>query len=236
MFGPIKRAINGRINRNKWTDADEYQRARWAYEGEGVASTKAAWLLGFGFVAMTGFAGFVVYDRHELATLGDLKFLMMETNRTTGDIVNVSITDGKLMLDETKRRQFVRYWLGLWRSVPVDAVAYNTNYLTAQVYMSDQVYERIDGHMNAYPIKAFIDNGNARVIRNVNVTPTGNGVRYRLDWDEAVYRDSRLISDIRQTADLDLEQYTPKTDQEAEMNLFGFVIKGFYWTPPPGVS
>src|SRR5688572_9423802 len=110
----IKRTLNKLVNRNKWTDADEYQKARWAYEGQGVASTKAAWVLGAGFTAMTVFAGVVVYDRHELASLGDLKFVQMETNRTTGDIVSVSITDGKLMVDETKRRQFIRYWVSLW--------------------------------------------------------------------------------------------------------------------------
>ena len=41
---------------------------------------------------------------------------------------------------------------------------------------------------------------------------------------------------IQQTADLDLEQHTPRTDQEAEANMFGFVVRGFYWTPPPGLA
>jgi type IV secretory pathway TrbF-like protein len=236
MAGRIKRAFNKLFNRNKWQDADEYQRARWAYEGEGVASTKAAWILGAGFVAMTVFAGYVVHDRHELATLGDLKFVQMETNRTTGDVVSVSITDGKLMIDETKRRQFIRYWISLWRAVPTDPVVYNQNYLTAQVYMNDLVYERIDGHLNAYPVRQLIDGGFARIVRNVRVTPNGNGVRYRVDWNEALYRDSQLVSETQQTADLDLEQFTPRTDQEAEINMFGFIVNGFYWTPPPGLA
>ena len=232
----IKNVFNSVFNRNKWADADEYQRARWAYEGQGVASTKAAWFLGAGLLGALGFAGVVVYDRHELATLGDLKFLHYETNRTTGDIVSVSITDGKLQTTETMRRQFVRYWVSLWRAVPLDPVVYNANYRMAQVYMTDQVFNRIDGHLTTYPIKQMIDGGYARTVRNVRVTPTGNGVRYRVDWDEAVYRDSQLISDTPQTADLDLEQFTPKSDEEAEANMFGFVVKGFYWSPPPGLG
>lgn len=230
------RWIKSKVSRNVWQDADEYQRARWAYEGEGVGATKAAWVLGVGLLGSLGFAGTVVYDRHELATLGDLKFLHYETNRTTGDLVSVSITDGKLETTETMRRQFVRYWVNLWRAVPMDQVVYNQNYLTAQVYMTDQVFNRIDGHLNNYPVKRFIDSGFARTVRNVQVTPTGNGMRYRVDWSEAVYRNSALVSDTQQTADLDLEQFTPRTDKEAEANVFGFVVKGFYWTPPPGLD
>lgn len=236
MTGFLGRMLKKVRNSNKWEDADEYQRARWAYEGQGVASTKAAWFLGVSLLGALGYAGVVVYDRHELATLGELKFIQFETNRTTGDIVSVSATDGKLMLDETKRRQFIRYWLSLWRGVPADAVAYGQNYNVAQVYMSDEVYNRIDQHLNNNPVKKFIDDGHARVPRNIQVTPTGNGVRYRVDWIEAVYRNSQLVSETAQTADLDLEQFTPKTDEEAEMNMFGFVIRGFYWSPPPGLS
>lgn len=236
MTEPIRRLFRRIFARNRWQDADEYQRARWAYEGQGAAATRAAWVLGAALLASLGFAGAVVYDRHELATLGDLKFVQFETNRTTGDIVSVSITDGKLMLGETRRRQFVRYWIGLWRAVPSDPVVYHQNYLSAQVYMSDAVYQRIDGHLSAHPIKEFIASGHARIVRNVKVTPAGNGVRYRVDWSEALYRDSQFVSEIQQTADLDLEQHTPRTDQEAEANMFGFVVRGFYWTPPPGLA
>lgn len=238
MMDKIKRTLSKWANRNQWKDDDEYQRARWAYQGQGVGATKAAWMLGAGFLAVTAYSGFIVYDRHELATLGDLKFVVMETNRTTGEIVTVSITDGKLALDETKRRQFIRYWIGLWRSVGTDPVEYNTDYITAQVYMSDDVYTRIDAHLNNYPVKQFIEGQMARVVRNVKVTPTGNGLRYRVDWTEVVYRQGhpQPVSETQQTADLDLEQFTPKTDEEAEANMFGFMIKGFYWSPPPGVA
>ena len=236
MAGRIKGAFNAIFNRNKWQDADEYQRARWAYEGQGVGATKAAWMLGVGFVAALGFAGMQTYDKHLLASLGDLKFLHYETNRTTGDLVSVSITDGKLETTETMRRQFIRYWVGLWRAVPTDAVVYNSNYLTAQVYMTDQVFSRIDGHLTQYPMKQFIEAGFARTVRNVTVTPAGNGARYRVDWSEAVYRDSMLVSETQQTADLDLEQFTPRTDKEAEANMFGFIVRGFYWSPPPGLA
>jgi type IV secretory pathway TrbF-like protein len=223
------------IRRNRWKEDDEYKRARWAYEGQGAAATRAAWFLGIGLVAMTGFAAVQTRDKHLLASLGDLKFVTVETNRQTGDVVSVSITDGKLMVDETRRRQFVRYWITLWRAVPADAVVYNANYLSAQVYMADQVYGRIAEYMSANPVDRFIRSGHARMVRNVQVTPNGNGTRYRVDWIEAVFRNSQLVGQVPMTADIDLEQHTPRTEAEAEANVFGFVIKGFYWTPPPGV-
>jgi hypothetical protein len=111
-------SLRSLFQRNKWRDADEYQRARWAYEGQGVASTKAAWVLGGCLVATTLFAAVAVRDRHELASTHERNTLVVETNRTSGDIVSVSSATGTLVLDETKRRQFARYWLGLWRTVP----------------------------------------------------------------------------------------------------------------------
>jgi type IV secretory pathway TrbF-like protein len=222
------------FRRNRWKDDDEYKRARWAYEGQGTAATKAALFLGISLVAMTGFAAVQTYDKHLLASLGDLKFVNIETNRQTGDVVSVGITDGKLLLDETKRRQFIRWWITLWRAVPADAVAYNSNYLTAQVYMTDQVFSRVSEYMSANPVDQFIKSGQARMIRNVQVTPTGSGTRYRVDWIETVFRNSKVVGQVPMTADVDLEQHTPRTQAEAEVNIFGFVIKGFYWTPPPG--
>lgn len=221
------------FRRNRWKDDDEYKRARWAYEGQGASATKAAWFLGVGLVAMTGFATMQTIDKHELASLGNLKFVNIETNRQTGDVVSVGITDGKLMLDETKRRQFIRWWITLWRAVPADAVAFNQNYLTSQVYMTDQVYNRVSEYMQTNPVDQFIKSGHARMIRNVQVTPGGNGTRYRVDWIETVFRNSQVIRQVPMTADVDLEQHTPRTEAEAEVNIFGFVIKGFYWTPQP---
>lgn len=222
------------IKSNRWKDDNEYKRARWAYEGQGASSTKAAWFLGAALLAMTGIAVSLKYDNHQLASLGDLKFAMVETSRTTGDVVSVSITDGKLATSETRRRQFLRYWIGLWRAVPSDPVAYNASYQTAQVYMGDQVYGRVSEYMTANPADQFIKGGNARMIRVTGVTPSGNDVRYRLDWIEYVYRNSQLVSQTQMTADVDLEEHTPSTEEEAEANIFGFVIKGFYWAPPPG--
>ena len=49
-----------------------------------------------------------------------------------------------------------------------------------------------------------------------------------------MYRNSQLVGEVKQTADIDLEQHAPTNEVEADQNLFGFVIKGFYWTPPPG--
>src|SRR3954466_11516443 len=105
------------IRRNRWKEDNEYKRARWAYEGQGAAATKAAWFLGIGLVAMTGFAAVQTYDKRVLASLGDLKFVTVETNRQTGDVVSVSITDGTLMVDETRRRQFLPYWITRRRAV-----------------------------------------------------------------------------------------------------------------------
>lgn len=221
------------IKSNRWKDDDEYKRARWAYEGQGTAATKAAWFLGVGLIAMTGIAISLKHDNTQLASLGDLKFVGIETNRTTGEVVTVSSFDGKLVVDETKRRQFIRYWIGLWRAVPADAVVYNANYQNAQVYMADAVFDRVNDYMTVNPIDQFIKSGNARMIRVENVTPSGNGVRYRVDWVESVYQKSVLVSQVKMTADLDLEQHTPKTDIEAEANIFGLVVKGFYWTPAP---
>ncbi|UEM24307.1 type IV secretion system protein (plasmid) [Skermanella mucosa] len=222
------------FRRSKWKEEDEYKRARWAYEGQGAAATKAAWFLGFGLIAMTGFAALQTWDKHLLASLGDLKFATIETSRTTGDVVSVSITDGELVVDETKRRQFLKWWIPLWRSVPADAVAYNHNYLTSQIYMSEPVYHRVAEYMAANPVDQFIRAGNARMVRVQNVTPTGTGTRYRVDWIESVYRHSQLVAQVPMTADIDLEQHTPRTEAEAEANIFGFVIEGFYWTPSPG--
>jgi type IV secretory pathway TrbF-like protein len=221
------------LRRNKWRDTDPYQRARWAYEGQGAAATRVSLFLGVGFIAALSYAGVAVYDRHELATLGDLKFVAFETNRTTGDFVTVSPIDGKLMVDETKRRQFVRYWISLWRAVPADAVVYNANYLLSQAYMSAAVNSRIAGYMTENPVDKFIQSGRARMVRNVQVTPNGNGTRYRVDWVEFVFQNTRLIAQTPMTADIDLEQHTPRTDAEAEGNMFGLMIKGFYWAPPP---
>lgn len=233
----FKRLLNGIRPRPRWTDADEYQRARWAYEGQGVASTKAAWVLGGCLVAVTVYAGIVTRDRDELATLHRRETLVVETNRTTGDIVSVSKTTGTLVLDETKRRQFARYWLGLWRTVPTDPVAFGRNYRLAQVYMATPVLSRVEGHLTAHPVKDFIKQGHARMVDAVTVTPTGiDGVRYRLDWVERVYRGSQLVSTTEQTADIDLRQHTPRDDEEAEFNMFGLVVEGFYWTPPPGMA
>src|SRR3954469_19420955 len=86
---------------NRWKDADEYKRARWAYEGQAASATKSAWFLGIGLLAMTGFAAMQTLDKHELATMGTLKWAVIETNRTTGDTVSVSLTDGKLLTTET---------------------------------------------------------------------------------------------------------------------------------------
>ena len=221
------------IKSNRWKDDDEYKRARWAYEGQGASATKAAWFLGVALLAMTGYAATQRYDSHVLSTLGNLKWGIVETNRTTGDVVSVSITDGKLMVDETKRRQFIKWWIALWRAVPADAVVYNSNYLSAQVYMADPVYSRVSEYMSANPVDKFIQSGSARMVHIKNVTPAGNGVRYRVDWVEAVYQTSVLVSQVEMTADLDLEQHTPLTDVEAEANIFGLIVKGFYWTPAP---
>lgn len=221
------------IQRNRWKDDDEYKRARWAYEGQGASATKAAWFLGIGLLAMTGIAVSLKHDNTQLASLGDLKFVGIETNRTTGDVVSVSSFDGKLVVPETQKRQFIRYWIGLWRTVPADAVIYNANYLTAQVYMADPVYSRVSEYMTANPVDQFMKAGNARMIRVENVTPSGNGMRYRVDWIESVYRNSQLVSQTPMTADIDLEQHTPRTAEEAESNIFGMIVKGFYWTPPP---
>lgn len=222
------------INRGRWKEDDEYKKARWAYEGQGAGATKAAWFLGAGLIAVTVFAGIQTYDKHQLAKLDDLQFVAIESNRTTGEVVSVSKVTGELMADETKRRQFVRWWVELWRNVPADAVAYNRSYLAAQVYMADPVYHSVAAYMNENPVNSFIRSGHARMARVTNVTPAGNGTRYRVDWVESVYRNSQLVSQTPMTADLDLEQHTPRTDAEAEANLFGFVVKGFYWTPPPG--
>ena len=103
--------------------------------------------------------------------------------------------------------------------------------------MADRVLSRIDGHLTAHPVKDFVKAGNARMVDNVTVTPTGiDGVRYRLDWVERVYRGSQLVSTTGQTADIDLRQHTPRDDEEAEFNMFGMVVEGFYWTPPPGTA
>lgn len=218
---------------NRWKDADEYKRARWAYEGQGSSATKSSWFLGAGLIAMTTFAAVQTYDKHQLASLGNLKFVAIESNRTTGDVVSITATDGKLMVDETKRRQFIRWWLGMWRTVPADAVAYNMNYTTAQAYMSDQVAGRITEYMATNPVDQFLKGGNARMIRVTGVTPSGNGTRYRVDWLEQVFKNSQVVSSVAMTADLDLEQFTPRNDVEAEGNMFGLVVRGFYWTPPP---
>ena len=236
MSNWFTRTLRGFSKTAKWQDADEYQKARWAYEGQGAAATKSARYLGIGLIAALVYGGVVIHDRHELATLGDLKFVQMETNRTTGDIVNVSITDGKLMLDETKRRQFIRYWIQQWREVPADLAAYNRAYVGSQAYMSDVVYNRIDGHIQNHPVKDYIERGYGRIVKVKSVTPNGNGIRYRVDWDEAIYRNSVYETTISQTADLDLEQHSPRTDEEAEYNMFGLVVKGFYWSPSVGVD
>lgn len=219
------------LGKTKWKNADEYQKARWAYEGQGAAATRGAWFLGIGLVAVTAFAGLMVRDNHLLASLGDLKFVQFETNRTTGDVVSVSMADGKLMVDETKRRQFVRYWINLWRAIPADPVVYANSYVASQAYMSDEVYNRIAQHMVQNPVDKFIQSGNSVMVRNVQVTPSGNGKRYRVDWEEYVFRNSQLVQRIPQTADIDLEQHTPRTDAEADGNMFGLMIKGFYWAP-----
>lgn len=224
------------IRSNRWKDDDEYKKARWAYEGQGASATKAAWFLGVALIAMTGIAVSLKHDNAQLASLGEMKFVAMETNRTTGDLVSISMTDGKLMVDETKRRQFLRYWVTLWRAVPADAVAYNQNYVAAQAYMSDAVFNAVSEHMTANPADKFIKGGYARMVRNIQVTPEGNGVRFRVDWIESTYRNSQLVSNQPMTANVDLEQHTPKTDAEAEGNLFGLVIRGFYWTPPPNTQ
>lgn len=228
-------SLRSLFRRNRWKDADEYQRARWAYEGQGVASTKAAWILGGALVASLAYGAWATASVRALATKMDLDFVVMETNRTTGDVVTIERTTGTLVLDETKRRQFARYWLGLWRTVPTDPVAFNRNYRLAQVYMAAPVLSRVDGHMTTHPAKDFIKGGYARMVDGVTVTPTGiDGVRYRVDWVERVYRQSQLVSTTPQTADVDLRQYTPRDAEEAEFNMFGMVVEGFYWTPPPG--
>lgn len=224
------------IRSNRWKDDDEYKRARWAYEGQGASATKAAWFLGAALIAMTVYAGMQRFDVHSLASLGEMKFVAMETNRTTGDLVSISMTDGKLMVSDTKRRQFLKYWITLWRAVPADQVAYNQNYLASQAYMAEPVYNAIAEHMAENPADKFIKGGYARMVRDVQATPSGNGVRYRLDWVESTYRNSQLVNSIRMTADVDLDQHTPKNDAEAEGNLFGLVIKGFYWTAPPNTQ
>lgn len=221
---------------NRWKDADEYQRARWAYEGEGWKATKASWFLGIGLIAMTTVAVVQTIDKHELASLGNLKWAVLETNRTTGDTVSVSITDGKLATDETRKRQFIKYWVSLWRAVPSDEVAYNRSYATAQVYMNDTVYGSVQQYMADHPADKFIKAGRARMVQVKNVTPSGDGVRYTIDWEEHTFQNSKLVSSIPMTANIDLKEYTPQTDVEAEANMFGFVINGWYWAPPAGAS
>lgn len=224
------------IRGNSWKDADEYKRARWAYEGQGWSATKAAWALGAGLVAMTGFAAIQKIDNHHWETMGNLRWVILETNRTTGDTVSVSMTDGVLAASETRKRQFIRYWLELWRAVPADEVAYNKSYATAQVYMNDTVFAAVDQHVLAHPVPAFIKSGGARMVQIKNVTPSGDGVRYTIDWEEHTFKNSKLASSIPMTANIDLLEYTPKDAAEAEVNMFGFLIKGFYWAPPPNAG
>jgi type IV secretory pathway TrbF-like protein len=220
---------------NRWKDADEYKKARWAYEGQAASATKSSWFLGAALIAMTAFAGIQTLDKHELATMGNLKWAVIETNRTTGDTVSVSITDGKLLTTETAKRQFIRFWLERWREVPSDQVAYNKNYATAQFYVSDDVMGAMTAYMETNPIGPFIKSGKARTVQILNVTPNGDGVRYTVDWVEKVYQNSKLVSSTPLTANVDLETATPKTAAEAEGNVFGFLIRGFYWAPPPGI-
>lgn len=233
MIKFIRRIAGKVLPRGKWKEPDEYQRARWAYEGQGASSTRAAWFLGAGFLAMTVYAGVQRYDNHQLATLGDLKFVQFETNRTTGEVVTVSPITGTLMLDETKRRQFVRYWITLWRTVPSDLIAYNNNFMTADAYGSDVVSERMGDHLAKNPVDKFITERKTSRVSNVDVTPIGNGMNYRLDWIETIYQDARPIQQVAMTANIEIGQHIPRTDAEAEGNLFGLVVKGFYWTPPP---
>lgn len=223
------------FRRDKWKEDDEYKRARWAYEGQGTGTTKAAWLLGAGFLAMTAFAAVQTYDKHQLATLGDLKFALIESCR--GEIANATVTNGTLQTTPTMKRQFIGWWLEQWRPVPTDAVAYNTSYLRAQVYMSDPVYAAINSYMEANPIDKFIRAGVARtIVGKVQVTPRDStGTSFRADWTEAVWRNSQLVAKVPMTADVELEQHMPKTEAEADQNMFGFVIRNFYWSPPPGI-
>jgi type IV secretory pathway TrbF-like protein len=233
MFKFLGRIAGKFVARGKWKEADEYDRARWAYEGQGASATRAAWFLGAGFLAMTIYAGLQRYDNHQLATLGELKFVQFETNRTTGEVVTVSPIDGKLMVDETKRRQFIRYWITLWRTIPSDLILYNNNFLTADAYGADIVSEVMNNHLARNPVEKFLSEGKVSRVGNVDVTPIGNGLNYRLDWIETIYQDARPIKQIPMTANIEIGQHVPRTDAEAEGNMFGLVVKGFYWTPPP---
>ena len=224
------------IRGNRWKDADEYKRARWAYEGQGWSATKASWILGGGFAAMTVFAVVTKMDNYHWESMGNLRWVVLETNRTTGDTVSVSLTDGTLAASETRKRQFIRHWVKLWRAVPADEIAYDGNYREAQGYMTDTVYGEIDQYVQSKQTLAFIKSGGARTIDIKNVTPSGDGVRYTIDWTEHTFKNSKLVSSIPLTANIDLLEHTPKDAAEAEVNMFGFMIKGFYWAPPPNAG
>ena len=58
-FNATRHGVLSRYTVLPWEDADEYQRARWAYEGQGASATKAAWVLGAGLLGALGFAAVV---------------------------------------------------------------------------------------------------------------------------------------------------------------------------------
>lgn len=220
-------------NKNSWKDQDEYAKARHAYEGQGVAATKAARYLGIGLVVMSGIAAVQTIDKHDLANLGNLKMVVLETNRTTGDAVSINMVSGELMLDDTKKRMFLKDWIRMWRTVPNDEPAFSQGYLQAQVYMDDAVGAAVGEIVQRQQIPQFIRSGGSRMVTVSNVTPMGNGSTYQVDWEETTFKNNRAVGPaVPMTANIDLEQHAPKTDVEAEANMFGLLIRGFRWTPP----
>lgn len=228
-------------NRDKWKEPagtevrSEYDRARWAAEGEGAGATKAAWVLGgclgLSLLALTAVGGALAVEMMR----DDREFVVIRET-SAGEQLGAALATGRLEPKQAVEEWLISRWIDQVRGVPLDAVAFNRQYFEAQMFMCGSVHARIDAAMKddpdnpakLTPVK-MIEQGISRRVHVRNITHRGGG-SYRIDWTETLYHTSAVAGSANATADLEVKYHDPL---DPIANPYGLYVCAFDWDASP---